>query len=361
MVLAAPECDVIVDEAFQSLVPPLTEEERLGLEENLLRDGCLDPLIVWAEKRVLLDGHNRKEICDRYGIDYTTRELSLPGRDEAKRWIIEHQFGRRNLTKYQRAELVLALKPLLAKKAEKRKLETLKRGDKKPEGPDLAPREDTGKTRDRLAARAGISHGTLAKAEYIAGHADGATKEKLRRGETSIHAQYTRLKQPHVAHSAGDNEWYTPAEYADRARRVMGGIDLDPASSPAANEVVRAQRFFTAEDDGLARRWSGRVFMNPPYAQPLVRRFAEKLIQHHRAGDVPQAVVLVNNATETRWFQALLGAASAVCFPAGRVRFWHPEKTSAPLQGQAVVYCGANTAAFTQAFQDLGSVCHVAR
>ncbi len=105
MIMCATECDVVVDEEFRSLIPPLTDEERIGLEENLLRDGCLDPLIVWSEQRVLLDGHNRKEICDRYGIDYETRELSLPNRDAAADWIDANQLGRRNLTPDQAALL----------------------------------------------------------------------------------------------------------------------------------------------------------------------------------------------------------------------------------------------------------------
>ena len=121
MTLCTAKCDVIVDEEFRSLIPPLTDEARTGLEKGLLRDGCLDPLIVWAEQQVLLDGHNRKEICDRHGIDYETRELSLPGRDDAKRWIIEHQFGRRNLTKYQRAELALTLVELASAEALEKK------------------------------------------------------------------------------------------------------------------------------------------------------------------------------------------------------------------------------------------------
>ena len=159
----------------------------------------------------------------------------------------------------------------------------------------------------------------------------------------------------HVSYNSGETEWYTPPAIIKLARAVMGNIDLDPASSLEANKVVRASRFYSLEDNGLEKPWAGRVWLNPPYAEGLVGKFTQKLTLHIRAGEVREAIALVNNATETGWFQDVLCVASGVCFPKGRVRFWQPgEAEGTPLQGQAVVYFGSRFSLFHSVFSRLG-------
>jgi phage N-6-adenine-methyltransferase len=161
----------------------------------------------------------------------------------------------------------------------------------------------------------------------------------------------------HVSNNSGDNEWYTPKEYLDAVKSVMGCIDVDPASSQIANTIVQAATYYTVADDGRNKDWTGNVFMNPPYAHPLIDEFTNKLISEIQSGNTKQAIVLVNNATETKWFQSLANKAAAVCFPQSRLKFWSPEKASAtPLQGQAFLYFGNDIKAFRSEFEKYGFV-----
>lgn len=153
------------------------------------------------------------------------------------------------------------------------------------------------------------------------------------------------------------DEWYTPAEYIEAARAVMGSIDLDPASSDLAQTIVQAKCHLTKTENGLAMaRWLAQtVWLNPPYSNPAV--WVAKLVAEHQAGPfITQAIVLVNNATETAWFQSLLER-YPICLPAKRLAFWrHDQSGLTARQGQAFFYLGPNVAEFTAVFSQFGPV-----
>jgi len=156
----------------------------------------------------------------------------------------------------------------------------------------------------------------------------------------------------HVSANTGQPEWYTPLEYIEAARKTMGTIDLDPASSKIADAKVKAAKFYTLKDDGLSKEWVGNVWLNPPYETQAIKLFAGKLITHLTDKSVKQAICLTNNSTETTWGQSLLGRATAVCFPAGRVRFLDTslKPIGAPLQGQMICYFGSRNTIFVKEF-----------
>src|SRR5215204_2535296 len=143
------------------------------------------------------------------------------------------------------------------------------------------------------------------------------------------------------ASGTGENEWFTPAEHIELARAVLGEIDLDPASHAKAQKVVKAKQYLTKADNGLAGEWRGRVWLNPPYAQPAIAEFVSKMCAERLANRVSAAIMLTHNYTDTAWFHEAAGVADAICFTRGRVKFYEPGGAiAAPTQGQAFFYFG---------------------
>lgn len=156
--------------------------------------------------------------------------------------------------------------------------------------------------------------------------------------------------------------WFTPADLVERARRTMGGIDLDPFSCEAANRVVKAKRFFSEEDSAFGRDWSAigkvTVFINPPFGRGIMDRACRAFLEKWAAGQISKAVVLVNNATETAWFQSLLKECGAICLVSSRIAFYNDDgkAVSSNTRGQVFLYFGQGVRHFTEQFSDIGVV-----
>ena len=166
----------------------------------------------------------------------------------------------------------------------------------------------------------------------------------------------------HLEQGTGNNERYTPAYILEAVRRVTGGIiDLDPASSAEANDTVKAERFFTLEDDGLAQEWEAdSLWLNPPYGRGEIEAFVDKLAAE--LDSIGLAFTITHNATETRWCQTLLARSAAICLLNSRVDFSTPGEgaNGGTLRGQVVFLLGkhGNQAiqVFAESFKQLGVV-----
>lgn len=181
--------DLIIDSEFKDLLPPLSDEKRKQLEENLLRDGIREPLTVW--NGVLIDGHNRYEIAQAHGLEFTTVEKQFATRDDVKYWMIMNQFGRRDLTTYERSVLALKLKPVIAAKAKENMLATQNNN-----AASACQKSDKQiDTKKEIAKAAGVSHDTIAKVEKIEAQATPEIKAALKSGDLSINAAYNKVQQ----------------------------------------------------------------------------------------------------------------------------------------------------------------------
>lgn len=199
-------------------------------------------------------------------------------------------------------------------------------------------------------ADAGIDRKLSARAQRLAGLTAAEFRAVIAEGRERIMAEGRERLQNAAANLTGEAEWYTPPAWVERARTVMGGIDLDPASCKFAQRVVRAGAWFDKKRDGLAHAWRGSVFLNPPYARGLIDLFVEKLIDER--ANYLQAIALVDARTDVGWFQRLGLVASAIAFPKGRIDFYNEcaVQQQSPIYGSAVFYLGRRRDAFAKVF-----------
>jgi len=344
--------NLIIDPEFKKLIELLMHDEYEGLEKNIVANGCMDSIKTWND--TIIDGHNRYEICQKHNIPFEIKELKFRSRNDAKKWIILNQFDRRNISAWQRGQMAIELKAIFSAKAREnqgRRTDICQNSDK-----SIQPID----TKKELAKIAGVSHDTIARVEKIRSEGTPKQIERLQTREASINEVYNEIQnKPHIAYNSGNNEWYTPSEYIESARVVMGSIDVDPASSELANTIVKATIFYTIDNSGLDKEWKGNIWLNPPYSSDLVSVFIDKLISEYENNNIKEAIVLVNNATETKWFQNLMNIAISVCFTSGRVKYWCANGTfGAPLQGQTILYVGDNPIGFAHEFIKHGFILH---
>lgn len=193
--------ELIIDNEFKELLPPLSDEKYKQLEKNLLRDGIREPLTVW--NGILIDGHNRYNIARLHNLEFTTVEMAFDSRDAVKIWIADNQFGRRDLTVYERSLLAIKIKPSIAvlakeRQGERNDLNIVKNSCQSSEEPAPVSKSKSArenKTDYQVAQKAGVSEDTIRKVERIEQQAPPEIKAALKSGEMSINAAFQQVKR----------------------------------------------------------------------------------------------------------------------------------------------------------------------
>ena len=179
------------------LLPPLSGEQLTALEKDILQNGCYAPIIV-NEDLVVVDGHNRQQICTRHDLPYKMAVFAFDDLLEAKQWALDTQKGRRNLDKWELGKIALKLRPEIEARAKANM--SAGGGDQKSEdaksGSATLPNPITPvDTRKELAASVGLGERTMGKVMQIDEHAPAAVKEALDKKELSVNQGYQILRQ----------------------------------------------------------------------------------------------------------------------------------------------------------------------
>ena len=260
---------------FANLLPPLSAEQLERLEADIMENGCYSPLIV-TENLELVDGHNRKALCEKHGIPFNMVVFRFDSRLDAMEWAVNTQKGRRNLSNWELGQIALKLKPEL--RAKGRANQSAAGGDRKscnrvkgkPE--TKAIRVDT---RRDMAASVGISPDTMGHIMIIDEKGPQAVKDALDRKEISIYAGYQITRQVQYL---PEEEREQAARTALESRKLKKKSSRPASESDSRDENARAFTKALAQNSGLrptqenVRCWIERSGMDAKAVKRAVRK-----------------------------------------------------------------------------------------
>jgi len=336
-----------------SIFPLLAGDDFRALVEDIHQNGQLEP--IWTYEGTIIDGRNRYMACRSLGIEATAREWN--GNGSLIGFVVSMNLRRRHLTSSQRAAIAVDMLPMLEAEARDRMLTG------KPNDPSQFI--DEGRATEHAADLLGTNRQYVSDAKRLKQEAP-EVYERVRTGELSIpeaNRQRPGASQPVevTIFSHKSVEYYTPSQFIEAARNVMGGIDLDPASCDEAQQTVMAEAYYTEEDDGLSQPWHGRVWLNPPYSKTGARSnqeiWSQYLAGEYTSGNVTEAVLLVKAALGYNWFEDLWYA-WPVCFVKTRLSFIREDgdDSGQSKMGTALLYFGENVEPFISVFREFGRV-----
>ena len=237
--------DIVVNEAIQAYIDPLTPEEYRALERSILAEGCRDALVLWGD--LLVDGHNRYAICRQHGLPFqTVQSTRFRAIEDVHLWMIDQHLGRRSLSDFQRGVLALRKREIVAE----RKAQVAPPASEEPaadapsaENPAAAPGAQAQETtREALARAARLSSSQVMQIEKIQKQAAPEVVAAVKAGEISINAAATVASLPleeQVAAATGGKEELKQA--AKRVREARRKPVAEPAVAPGGEAATAGE------------------------------------------------------------------------------------------------------------------------
>jgi transcriptional regulator with XRE-family HTH domain len=240
--LQGQDLNITINHELRSFIDPLTAIEHAALERSLLAEGCRDALVLWGE--VLIDGHNRYDICRKHGIEFrTVQNTTFSSLDDVMLWMIDNHLARRSVSDYQRGVLALRKKEIVTARMAQRAGEP----DKAPaEDAPQAPEAPPWNTREEVAKAARVSSNTISQIERIQKAATPQLVEAVRAGTISINAAANVASLPEsvqiAAVAGGRKELQQAARQVREQKAATRPRKEVPADSPEEEEAaLRAQ------------------------------------------------------------------------------------------------------------------------